>query len=316
MKKFAFLFPGQGSQYPGMGRDLAASFAVARHTFEEADDILGERLSSLAFEGPEEMLTLTKYSQPAIYVMSIAWLRTLQSQLPRLQPFVCSGLSLGEYSALHASGRLGFRETLLLIRERARLMNQACEATQGAMAAVLGMAADQLDPVIASCAGVWVANYNCPGQIVISGTRAGIEAASAALKNAGAKRVVPLQVSGAFHSGLMASAQEGLAPWIAKAPLVESATAFVMNVPGDFITNLTDVRRFLVQQVTHSVRWEQGILALERQAKPDLYIEIGSGKTLTGFNRKIGVTAQTLSLEKVEDLEALATHVEGMTCSC
>jgi [acyl-carrier-protein] S-malonyltransferase len=315
MKKIAFIFPGQGAQYPGMGKDFAASFAIARETFEEADEILGENLSKIIFEGPESELTQTKNSQLAIFVMSAAVLRTLQSQLPDLVPSICSGLSLGEYTALWASGRLSFKETLLLIRERARLMNEACEKVSGAMAAVLGMGGAEVEAAIRGIPGAWVANYNCPGQIVISGTKEGVEAASSALKGAGAKRVLPLQVHGAFHSGLMKSAQEGLTPFIDRAPLVDSKIEFVMNVPGNFIQSLSDIRRHLASQVTHSVRWEQGVRAIEEK-KVDLYVEIGCGKTLTGLNRKIGVAAPTISIDKIGDLEEAARQIQGVLCSC
>ncbi len=315
MKKVAFIFPGQGAQYPGMGKDFAEQFAIARETFEEADDILGEKLSSIIFEGPETELTKTKYSQTGIFVTSVAILRVLQSQMPDLVPVFCSGLSLGEYTALYASGRLSFKETLLLVRERARLMNEACECEAGTMAAVLGLSGPDVEAALSGIGGVWVANYNCPGQIVISGTKEGVEAGSAALKAAGAKRVLPLQVSGAFHSGLMQSAQDQLTPFIQAASLTESSIGFVMNVPGQFVEDLSAIRKNLASQVTQSVRWEQGIRAIE-QAKVDLYVEIGCGKTLAGLNRKIGVAAPTVSVDKIADLEELNRQIQGLTCSC
>lgn len=311
MNRYAFIFPGQGAQYPGMGKDFAENFPVARETFEEADDLLGENLSKIIFEGPEGELTKTKHSQLGIFVMSAAVYRTLQNQIGKIIPAVCSGLSLGEYTALWASERLSFKETLFLVRERARLMNEACERTEGAMAAVLAMGAPELERALAGIQGVWVANYNCPGQIVISGTKEGVERASIALKEAGAKRVLPLQVHGAFHSGLMKSAQEGLTPFIERAPLVESKIDFVMNVPGNFVDSLEEIRLNLASQVTRSVRWEQGILAIEAK-KVDLYLEIGCGKTLSGLNRKIGVVAPTLSIDKIGDLDEAAR----ISCNC
>jgi len=170
------------------------------------------------------------------------------------------------------------------------------------MAAVLGSEAKVVEKVCQETDGVWIANFNCPGQIVISGTKAGVEKAAAALKAAGAKRVLPLTVHGAFHSGLMKLAQEGLAPFIAAAPIVESAVGFVMNVPGDFVHSTDEIRRNLTQQVTHSVRWEQGIRSM---AGIELFLEIGCGKTLAGLNKKIGVAAATVSIDKVEDLERI-----------
>ena len=359
MKRVAFLFPGQGAQYPGMGKDFADAFAIARETFEEADDLLGEALSKVIFEGPESELTKTSNAQLAIFVTSVAILRTIQQQMPDLCPVVCAGLSLGEYTALFASGRLSFREALLLVRERARLMNEACEQVPGTMAAVLGMNGAEIDaalqgiyreglknrnmarsrpefepgfaggeaaqleqvercsrvsnsaagddartdfPITSGIKGVWVANYNCPGQIVISGTKEGIAAASMKLKEAGAKRIIPLQVHGAFHSGLMQGAQDALAPLIAAAPLVDSQIDLVMNVPGKVVSDLVAIRKNLTLQVTHSIRWEQGIRSM---GSIDLYLEIGCGKVLTGFNRKIGVTARCVSIEKITDLEGI-----------
>lgn len=309
-KKVAFLFPGQGAQYVGMGRDFYEAFSIAKETFQEADELLKESLSRLIFEGPEEKLTETKNSQIAIFVVSTAILRTIQQQFPDLTPALCSGLSLGEYTALCASGRLGFADTLRLVRERARLMNLACERTAGTMAAVLGLDAIGIEAAVRGMEGVWVANYNAPGQTVVSGTKEGIEKAMAALKEKGAKRVIPLSVHGAFHSGLMQSAQEGLAPWIERAPLQESPIPFVMNVPGDFAKETQEIRRNLIRQVTQSVRWEQGILAANAFGV-DLYVEIGCGKTLAGLNKKIGGTAPTVSVDKTADLEALSQQLQG-----
>lgn len=306
MKKIAYLFPGQGAQYPGMGKDFADAFAVARHTFEEADDILQESISKIIFEGPEEELTKTKNSQLGIFIVSAALLRSLQSQFSGLQPSVCAGLSLGEYTALWASGKLSFKETLLLVRERAKFMNQACEMTKGTMAAVLGLNGGQVEEAIRNISNLWVANYNCPGQIVISGTEAAVTEASEPLKAAGAKRVIPLQVHGAFHSGLMQKAQDQLAPFIEKAPLVETDILLAMNAPGDIVSSLAEIRRQLILQVTGSVRWEPLILNIEK-LEPHQYIEIGCGKTLAGFNKKMGLP--TLSVEKLADLEKVASEM-------
>lgn len=315
MKKIAFLFPGQGSQAPGMGKDFYDTFAVAREVFEEADDILSYRLSKVMFEGPEEILTETRHSQLAIFVNSLALLKTLQEHLPELVPTICAGLSLGEYTALFASKKIEMAEALRLVQTRADLMNRACEEKAGAMSAVLGISAPKLEEALLGMKGVWIANYNCPGQIVISGTKEGVETAAVALKAAGAKRVIPLSVHGAFHSGLMQSAQDGLAPFLEKANFKESSIDLVMNVPGDFVSSIDSMRSNLIQQVTNSVRWEQGILAIQKK-QPDIYLEIGSGKTLTGFNKKIGVSSPALSLEKVTDLDAVLQQIEGVVCSC
>jgi len=306
MKKIAFLFPGQGAQYPGMGKSFFDAFAIARETFEEADEILGENLSKVILEGPEELLTQTRNSQTAIFVVSMAILRVVRQQLPEMEPLACSGLSLGEYTALCSSNRLSFAETLKLVQERGRLMNEACVKTAGTMAAVLGMDAAGIEAAVKGMNGVWVANFNAPGQTVISGTKEGIERASVVLKEKGAKRVVPLVVHGAFHSGLMMSAQEGLSPWIERAPIQDSETVFVMNVPGRAVKEVAEIKRNLTSQVTQSIRWEQGIGAMKEMGI-ELFLEIGCGKTLTGLNKKIGV--EGLSIDQVADLDALGFSV-------
>lgn len=299
--KTAFLFPGQGAQVVGMGKDFYQSFLIAKETFQEADDLLKENLSTIIFEGPTDLLTQTKNSQLAIFVTSVAILRATQSQMPNLIPTVCSGLSLGEYTALYASGRLGFKDTLFLVRERARLMNEACEKVPGTMAAVLGMSADEIIAATKGLQGVWVANFNAPGQTVISGTKEGIEKAAPILKEKGAKRVIPLTVHGAFHSGLMQTAQDGLKPFIERAPLKKSSIDFVMNVPGDYVKDEALIRSYLIAQVTQSVKWEQGVFAM-KNAGVDRLIEFGPGTVLSGLCRKMGVSNMA-SIEKIEDLE-------------
>jgi [acyl-carrier-protein] S-malonyltransferase len=233
----------------------------------------------------------------------MAILRAFQKELPDLKPSVCAGLSLGEYTALCASGRLSFAETLHLVKERARLMNEACEKVPGTMAAVLGLDAAGIEAAVQGLQGVWVANFNAPGQTVISGTKEGIERAALLLKEKGAKRVIPLTVHGAFHSALMRSAKEGLAPFIQQTSLKESSIELVMNVPGSFVSEEDEIRRYLQAQVTQSVRWEQGILAM-KEAGVELFLEIGCGKTLSGLNRKMGISSMA-AVEKVIDLESV-----------
>ena len=309
-KKYAFLFPGQGAQYVGMGRDFYDHFSIAKQTFEEADEILGQNFSRLIFEGPSDQLTLTKNSQIGIYITSIAMLRTLAQQFPDLQPSVCAGLSLGEYTALTAAKKISFNNCLKLVKARAEFMNDACDTIEGSMQVILGLNADVVEEVLLPLAAhqVWVANINCPGQVVIAGTKSGIELATRALKEKGAKRALPLDVSGAFHSGLMKEAQERLTPYLMEVTLQTSPIDIVMNVPGDYVVGSEALRRCLIDQITQPVRWEKGICAIQAKGV-DGYMEIGCGKTLSGMNKRIGVTAPTWSIEKISDLE-------GVLCNC
>jgi len=306
-RKMAWLFPGQGAQYVGMGKSFVQHFAEVRQTFEQADDLLKRSLSKIILEGPEEVLTQTRNSQTGIYVMSIALVRVLKRQFPDLVPTITAGLSLGEYTALTASGRLSFEEGLQLVQWRGEYMNDACEETRGAMAVVMGLDAAEVEQIVEELHlpnDLWAANFNCPGQVVISGTINGIKVGSEVAKVKGAKRVIPLQVHGAFHSGLMRSAEQRLSPHIASVLLHTSAIDLVMNVPGDFVQETDLIRQNLVKQVTHPVRWEQGIRAMQQRGV-NLYLEIGPGKTLAGMNKRIGVSVPTVSLETTEDLAKL-----------
>lgn len=309
-KQIALLFPGQGSQYPGMGRDFYDSYAIVREIFEEANDILGRNLSDIILNGPEDVLTQTKNSQTGIFVMSFALLRAVQEAFPNLKPEYTAGLSLGEYTALSAAGMLPFAECLPLVQHRGTFMNDACETTPGTMAVVLGLSADEVESIVQSVDmpnDLWAANFNCPSQVVISGTVKGIEAGTEAAKKKGAKRVLPLPVHGAFHSGLMKEAEVRLAPYIEKAPIVEGQSKLVMNVTGSSVEDISSIKNNLIHQVTHSVRWEQGIRDLMNRGV-ELFIEIGCGQSLSGFNKRIGVPVPTISIEKPEHLEKLAEH--------
>lgn len=305
-QRIAFLFPGQGSQYPGMGKDIVDHFPVARMTIEEADDILNRKLSSIIFQGPEALLTETQNSQTAIFVISIALFRVLKELFPSLKPQICAGLSLGEYTALTAAEFLPFQDCLPLVQHRAQFMNDACEKQKGTMAVVMGLDADAVEKLVNEVNmphDLWAANFNCPGQVVISGTERGIAVGTEAAKAKGAKRVLPLSVHGAFHSGLMKEAGERLAPYIEQVSIREGKCKLVMNVPGNFVKETSQIKDNLIKQVTSPVRWEQGIRAMDGV---DLFIEIGCGKTLAGMNKRIGVLAQTLSFEKMEDLDIIS----------
>lgn len=306
-EKIAFLFPGQGAQYPAMGRDFYEAFAEAKAVFEQADAILGRPFSQVIFEGPKEELTLTKNSQLAIFITSIAIFEVVKSKYPEKKPSLCAGLSLGEYTALVAAGYLTFEEALLLVQARGNYMHEACEAEKGVMHVVLGLELEAVEAVTSQIEGVWIANLNCPGQIVLSGTPQGVEEAAEKLKEVGARRVMPLDVSGAFHSGLMQPAQEQLEPMIRKTTLCPSDVAIVMNVPGAFVASLEQMQNNMINQVTHPVRWQKGIEEMI-DFGIDLFIEMGPGKTLAGMNKRIGVIPPTISIEKVEDLQGVDTY--------
>lgn len=290
-----------------MGKDFFEESSTVRETFEEANDLLKRDLKKIILEGPKDILTETRNSQAGIYVVSIAFLRVLEKLFPQLKPTVCSGLSLGEYSAVTAAGYLPFAQGLPLVQYRGEYMNDACESRSGTMAVVLGLDADAVEALVKEVDmphDLWAANFNCPGQVVISGTAKGIEAGTAAAKAKGAKRVLPLQVHGAFHSGLMKDAEERLRPHVEDAPLQASSIELVMNVPGDYVTDIQRIRDNLIQQVTHPVRWEQGIRRM-CESGVELFVEIGCGKTLAGFNKRINELIPTVSIEKVADLEQL-----------
>lgn len=303
--KIAFLFPGQGSQYPGMAKDFYENMPLARQTFEEANDLLHYKLSSIILNGPADLLTETKNSQTGIYVVSTAILRVLSHLFPELRPAICSGLSLGEYTALSAAGKLKFSDALPLVAHRGQFMNEACESHPGFMSVVLGLDADSVENLVKEINlpnDLWAANFNSPGQVVVSGTRKGIETITAIAPTRGAKRILPLQVHGAFHSGLMKTAEEKLADYILQAPIQETPIDLVMNVPGDTVANIHQIKEYLIRQVTSPVRWEQGVRQMV-QSGVDLFIEIGCGKALSGFNKRICSAIPTISIEKIEDID-------------
>lgn len=309
VKRIALLFPGQGTQYPGMGLDFYQQFSEARLVFEEADDLLHHALSKIIFSGSEATLRETQYSQMGIFVTSLSIWKVIQA-IYGIKPWVCAGLSLGEYTALTVGGWLDLASTLLLVKRRGQFMQEACTHQLGTMAVVMGLEEEKVETMVREMPlskEIWVANVNCPGQVVISGTHRGIAQATVAAQAHGAKRVVPLQVQGAFHSGLMQRAQEQLEPYLQEAPLQKGSARFVMNVPGDFVDEIGDVKNHLIAQVTGSVRWAQGIKCIETQ-QIDHWIECGPGRTLAGMNRRIGVKASTITVERVDDLAHLASH--------
>jgi [acyl-carrier-protein] S-malonyltransferase len=307
MSKIAFIFPGQGDQYPKMGRDFFDNFSLAKEVFEAANDFLGKDMTKIIFEGSEEDLTKTINSQLCVFITSQAILAVIKKEFSNLTPFVCAGLSLGEYSALCSSGKITYKDALLLIDKRAKYMNEACEKHKGTMSAVIGLNSDAVEKVVLELKKsypIWAANFNTPLQTVISGTVAGVEATSKALIEAGAKKIIPLQVFGAFHSGLMQEAQDKLVNDIDEISLIDTPINIVMNATGNF-ASFHEIKKNLIIQVTSSVRWCQSIQTMDKSGV-DTYLEIGPGKTLSGMNKRIGPKGATFNVEFVSDLEKLS----------
>jgi len=291
----AYIFPGQGSQFPGMGKDLFETYSFAREIFSEADELLGFSLSEIMFNGSEDELKQTKVTQPAIYLHSI-----LIAKLgTNFKPDMVAGHSLGEFSALVASGGLSWQDGLSLVSKRAIAMQKACEIQPSTMAAVLGLSDEQIEKVCAEFSGeVVAANYNCPGQVVISGSINGIELAGEKLKEAGAKRVLLLPVGGAFHSPFMEPARLELAAAIEAAKIDRPICPIFQNVNAKASQNEVEIKANLIAQLTGPVRWTQSIEAMVSAGATD-FIECGPGKVLQGLVRKIHAEATVSSMELI-----------------
>ncbi len=302
--KTGFLFPGQGSQFVGMGQDLFAAFPEARDVFEQAENVLGTAFSSLCFAGPEETLTDTINAQPAILTHSIAVLRVMRSQIPNLVPVFVAGHSLGEFSALVAAGALGFKDGLRLVRERGRVMKQAGQASPGAMAAVLGLDQAALE-VVCSETGATIANYNAPGQIVISGDRDSIQRASDAARARGARRIVPLAVTIASHSKWMESAAQEFEAAVAGVPLREPAVPVISNVTALPMHTLGEIRVEMVKQLTCPVQWIKSIQYMIDQGVSH-FVEIGPKDVLAGLCRRINKDVHAISIGDPAGLRVFA----------
>jgi len=302
--KAAFVFSGQGAQSVGMGKDLVAASPAAAAIFAEADKTLGWSVSSICFDGPEAKLTESKYCQPAIYTASAACLAAFKEKFPNVQPVGCAGLSLGEYGALCASGFFSFADGLKLIARRGELMDEACRETAGSMASVLGGEPQVIKEVCAVC-DIDVANFNCPGQVVISGTREGVAKAVEELKAKGFRKVIPLKVAGAYHSRLMKKAGERLAEPLSKTPVSALKFPVAQNFIGGLETDLVKIKGNLVSQVAGSVRWEECVKALSGLGA-EAFIEFGPGNVLTGLVRRIDSAKTLFNVSKAEDLAKIA----------
>jgi [acyl-carrier-protein] S-malonyltransferase len=292
----ALLFPGQGSQAVGMGKDLAEKYPIARQTFEEADDALGYKLSQLCFEGPEDQLRLTEITQPAILTVSIAVLRVLETQIPK--PAFVAGHSLGEYSAHVASGTIRFADAVRTVRNRGKYMQEAVPVGVGAMAAILGMELDKITAICAEAGQNEVcepANINSPEQVVISGNTAAVERAVKLAEERGAKKAKLLPVSAPFHCTLMKAAQDRLQADLDKLAMSKPAYPVACNVDADLVTDALKARDTLIRQVTGSVKWDECVRLLITQGV-ETFIEVGPGKVLWGLMRQIDRSQTSLNV--------------------
>ena len=301
MSKIAFVFPGQGAQYTGMAKDFYEKFPVSREVFEKASKVSGLDIKTLCFE-ENENLNITEYTQIAMLTAEIAILRAVEEAGIHSQ--VNAGLSLGEYGALAASGVMREKDAFAIVRKRGILMQEAYP-TGGAMSAILGTDAELIEKICEETPGiVSIANYNCPGQIVITGEEKAVLTAGEALKAAGARRVIPLKVSGPFHCELLKEAGKKLGEELEKIEIQTFAIPYVTNVTAQYVTESDQVKNLLVKQVSSSVRWQQCVEQMINDGV-DTFIEIGPGKTLTGFLKKINRNVKALHIEKIEDLEAV-----------
>jgi len=307
MVKTALLFAGQGAQFVGMGRDLVEAHSTSQSLFARADEALGYGLSDICFSGPEEKLVRTEHAQPAIYLVGWIALQLLRQQSPSFAFDATAGLSLGEFTALAAADVLGFEDGLLVVRRRGELMQEASEASTGGMAAIVGLDEEAVRAVCEQV-DVSLANLNCPGQIVVSGDADKMDSACEAAKAAGAKRVIPLPVAGAYHSPLMKPAQAGLVEALAKVELREPSVPVYSNVTGQVHVGVGTIASAMVDQVTSPVKWEACIRSMIADGVTR-FIELGPGTALTGFMRRIDPRLEVLN---VADKESLAKAAEAL----
>lgn len=299
MSKVAFVFPGQGAQYVGMGKDFYEQIPVSRKVYTIASEVTGLNLPGLCFK-ENEQIDITEYTQIAMLATEAAMLAALQEK--GVKADVAAGLSLGEYGAILTAGAMSLEDVFRVVRQRGILMQKAVP-TGGAMCAVLGMDGEKIAKICEETEGiVSVANYNCPGQIVITGEEGAVAAAAEKLKEAGARRCIPLKVSGPFHSEMLKGAGEKLAGVLVDVELKEFSMPYVTNVTADYVTDISEIKELLGRQVYSSVKWQQSVERMIADGV-DTFIEIGPGRTLTGFLKKINKNVTGLHIEKVEELE-------------
>lgn len=302
MSKIAFIFPGQGAQYCGMGQDFYEQTGIGKETYDMASSLLGLDLPKLCFE-KNDRLDITEYTQAAMVTTSIAMMRVLEAE-KGIRPQVSAGLSLGEYCALAAAGVMSDADAIRTVRQRGILMQEAVPYGIGAMAAILALDALKIEEVLSGMDGVQIANYNCPGQIVISGKKEAVEAANEKLLAAGAKRALMLNLSGPFHSSMLTGAGEKLGEVLKGVEIKNPQIPYVANVTAQYVTDSEMVKPLLKEQVYSSVRWQQSVETMVADGV-DTFIEIGPGKTLAGFIKKITKDARVFNIEKLEDMDKL-----------
>ena len=305
----AFVFPGQGAQFVGMGKDLYENSALAKELFEKANDILGYRITDIMFNGTDEDLRQTKVTQPAVFLHSVISALCMGDDF---KPEMTAGHSLGEFSALVAAGALSFEDGLKLVYARAMAMQKACEAQPSTMAAIIALPDEKVEEICAQVSAEGevcvAANYNCPGQIVITGWKEDVEQAADALKEAGAKRVLPLNVSGPFHSSLLEQAGEELGKELEQVDFSDLQIPYVTNVTAEYVTDITKTKELLARQVASSVRWQQSMELLIADGV-DTFVEIGPGRTLAGFLRKINRGVKVYNVGTWEDVDKVVNEL-------
>ncbi|HJA72482.1 MAG TPA: ACP S-malonyltransferase [Candidatus Lachnoclostridium stercoravium] len=302
MSKIAFIFPGQGAQKAGMGKDFYEETKTGKEVFDTASELLGFSMPELCFT-ENDRLDITEYTQAALVTTSIAMMKVLMERTG-IRPDVSAGLSLGEYCALVAAEVMSEADAITTVRQRGILMQGEVPVGVGAMAAILALDASKIEEVLGGMEGVEIANYNCPGQIVISGLKEAVEEASVKLKEAGAKRTVMLNVSGPFHSSLLKGAGEKLGEVLEKVEVHTPAIPYVANVTAQYVTKAEDVKPLLKEQVSSSVRWQQSVETMLADGV-DTFIEIGPGKTLSAFIKKITKDVKVVNIDSIAAIDAL-----------